>query len=66
VTIIVANGSWLASGEVRRALLGNPRVSGANLERVLKAVPKVELKQIAQMSPYRTQVRSAAKKLIGE
>ncbi len=65
VAIIVANGSWLASGEVRRALLSNPRVSGAHLDRVLKAVPRVELKQLSQMSAYRSQVRSAAKKLLG-
>jgi hypothetical protein len=66
VAIIVANGGWLASGEVRRALLSNPRVSGAHLDRVLRATPKAELKQIAQMSPYRSQVRSAAKKFISE
>lgn len=66
VAMIVANGGWLASGEVRRALLGNPRVGGAQLDRVLRATPKPELKQIAQMSPYRSQVRMAAKKLISE
>ena len=66
VAVIVANGGWLASGEVRRALLGNPRVSGAHLDRVLRATPKAELKQIAQLSPYRSQVRAAAKKLISE
>jgi hypothetical protein len=66
VAIIVANGGWLASGEVRRALLGNPRVNGVQLDRVLRATPKPELKQIAQVSPYRSQVRMAAKKLISE
>jgi hypothetical protein len=66
VATIVANGGWLASGEVRRALLGNPRVNGAQLDRVLRAAPKNELKQIAHMSPYRSQVRMAAKKLMGE
>jgi hypothetical protein len=66
VSTIVANGGWLASGEVRRALLGNPRVNGVQLDRVLRATPKSELKQIAQMSPYRSQVRMAAKKLINE
>ena len=66
VAIIVANGSWLASSEVRRALLGNPRVSGAHLDRALKATPMVELRQISQMSAYRSQVRLAAKKLLGE
>ena len=66
VAVIVANGGWLASGEVRRALLGNPRVNGVQLDRVLRAAPKTELKQIAQMSPYRSQVRMAAKKMLGE
>ncbi len=66
VAIIVANNGWLASGEVRRALLSNPRVNGAQLDRVLRATPKPELKQIAQASPYRSQVRAAAKKLIDE
>jgi hypothetical protein len=63
VNIIVANASWLASAEVRRALLSNPRVSGHNLERVLRALTKVELKQVAQMSAYRSEVRSVAQKL---
>jgi hypothetical protein len=66
VAIIVANGGWLSSGEVRRALLSNPRLNGAQLDRVLRATPKPELKQIAQMSPYRSQVRMAAKKLVSE
>ena len=66
VAVIVANGGWLASGEVRRALLSNPRVNGVQLDRVLRAAPKSELKQIAQMSPYRSQVRMAAKKMLSE
>jgi hypothetical protein len=64
VASIVANNAWLASGEVRRALLSNPRVAGVQLDRVLRAAPKAELKQIASMSPYRSQVRSAAKALL--
>lgn len=63
VGLIVANASWLASGEVRRALLSNPRVSGLNLDRVLRATPKLELKQVAQMTAYRSEVRAAAQKL---
>lgn len=66
VALIVANNGWLSSGEVRRALLGNPRVNGAQLDRVLRAMPKPELKQIAQASPYRSQVRMAAKKLLAD
>lgn len=63
VSVIVGNGGWLGSGEVRRALLSNPRVSGLNLDRVLRATPKVELKQVAQMTAYRSEVRAAAQKL---
>lgn len=66
VAVIVANGAWLASGEVRRALLSNPRVAGPHLDRVLKATPRNELKQLAASSPYRQQVRAAAKKMLGE
>ncbi len=66
VAVIVANGSWLASSEVRRALLSNPRVAGAHLDRALKATPKSELRQISQMTAYRSIVRSAAKKLLDE
>lgn len=66
VGVIVANAAWLSSGEVRRALLGNPRVAGPHLDRVLRALSKVELKQVAQMSAYRGQVRAAAKRLLGD
>lgn len=66
VSVIVANHAWLANAEVRRALLSNPRATGAHLDRVLKAMPRTELKQLVQASPYRTQVKAAAKKLLGE
>lgn len=64
VAAIVANNAWLASGEVRRALLSNPRVAGTQLDRVLRATPRPELKMIAAMSPYRSQVRAAAKRML--
>ena len=63
VGVIVSNGGGLGSGEVRRALLSNPRVSGLNLDRVLRATPRVELKQVAQLTAYRSEVRAAAQKL---
>lgn len=66
VTVIVNNASWLVSGEVRRALISNPRVSGQNLDRVLRAFPKNELKQVTQMSAYRSEVRSIAQRLCGK
>jgi hypothetical protein len=66
VSTLVMNAAWLQSAEVRRALLGNPRVSGVYLDRVLKATSRAELKQVVQASAYRSQVRLAAKKLLGE
>lgn len=66
VGTIVGNASWLKSPEVRRALLTNPRVNGPHLERVLKAMPRFELKQLSQASSCRQQIRAAAKKLLGE
>jgi hypothetical protein len=66
VNVIVNNAAWLVSGEVRRALLGNPRVSGQHLDRVLRALPKSELKQVTQMSAYRSEVRAAAQRLCGK
>lgn len=65
ITIIVANASWLASGEVRRALLGNTRVAGQNLDRVMRAFPRNELRQVAQTA-YRREVREAAQRIVGK
>ncbi len=65
VAIIVANAGWLAKPEIQRALLTNPRVSGAHLDRVLHAMPRGDLLRAAENSAYRAQVRSAAKKLVG-
>lgn len=66
IAAITGNRSWLSSGEVRRALLSNPRTTGIPLERVLQAMPRMELKQLVQVSPYRAQVKAAAKKLLGD
>lgn len=60
---IVANAAWLASPEVRRALLSNPRVGGAALDKVLRALPKTELALAARQTSYPMAVRQAAKKL---
>jgi len=66
LTIIVEHSGWLKSGEIRRALLGNPRVKSLHLERILRAAPPSELRQIASVSPYRPLVRSLAKRLLDE
>jgi hypothetical protein len=62
---IAGNAAWLSKPEIQRALLGNPRVSGPVLERVLKAIPRGELNLVATQASYRAPVRQAAKKLLG-
>lgn len=65
VAVVVSNAGWLSRGEVQRALLSNPRVTGTHLEKVLRAMPRNDLLKIVQQSTYRGQVRSTAQKLIG-
>jgi hypothetical protein len=65
VSVVVANAGWLAKSEVQRALLGNPRVSGVQLDRVLRALSKTELGRLAEQSGVRPQVKTAARKLLG-
>jgi hypothetical protein len=64
VELIVDNQSWVQQGAVRRALLGNPRVSGEGLLKILRATPKHELKVITKSTAYTAQVREAARKLL--
>ncbi|HVZ36394.1 MAG TPA: hypothetical protein VG963_28390 [Polyangiaceae bacterium] len=64
VNSIVSNAGWLADAGVRSALLANPRVSGASLDRVLRALPQAELSKVAEQTNLRQQVRAAAKRLI--
>lgn len=65
VQVIVANAAWLAAPELQRALLGNPRVSGPDLDRVLRAMSRPNLERIPALSSYRADVRQAAKRLLG-
>jgi hypothetical protein len=64
VQVIVANAAWVAVPEIQRALLGNPRVTGAALERVIRAVPKAELTRVATLTAYRAEVRTLATKAL--
>lgn len=61
---ILASGTWLAIPEVQRALLGNPRVAGAELVRVLRAMPRQALQTLQHQTAYRSVVRAEAKKLL--
>ena len=61
---IVNNGAWLQVPEVRRALLTNPRLGTDQIMRVLRLMPKHELKVAATTSAYTFAVRDAAKRMI--
>ena len=61
---IVNNGAWLQIPEVRRALLTNPRLGTDQIMRVLRLMPKHELKVAATTSAYTFAVRDAAKRMI--
>jgi hypothetical protein len=62
--IIVHNASWLSKGEVRRALLSNPRLTVPHAERVLRALPPAELRQLPTQTAYPPQVRALARKML--
>lgn len=61
---IVSNSAWLANAQVRRGLLTNPRIGRAQIGKVLRAMPKHELKLAPKQSIYGSAVREAARKLL--
>ncbi|MBL8680036.1 MAG: hypothetical protein JNK05_12755 [Myxococcales bacterium] len=64
VELIASNAGWLASGEVQRALLSNPRSSPAVISKILRMMPKHELARVPNQTAYPISVRSAAKEMI--
>ncbi len=60
---IVANGGWLQSSQVRRALLSNPRLTTEMIVKVLRLMPKHELKLVPSQTTYPTSVRTTARRL---
>jgi len=62
--IIVGNGAWLQMADVRRALLSNPRLGADQIPRVLRLVPKHELKLAAIQTAYPHAVRDVAKRML--
>ena len=64
--VIVGNGTWLQVPEVRRALLSNPKLSPDHITRILRLVPKQELKLAAAQTAYPHPVRDAAKRMLRE
>jgi hypothetical protein len=61
---IVENNTWIQAPVVRRALLGNPRISGEGIMKLLRITPKHELKAIYKTTTYSSQVREAARKVL--
>jgi hypothetical protein len=62
--IIITNNAWLQVPEVRRALLGNPRLATDQIVKVLRLTPKHELRLAAVQTAYPFAVRNAAKMLL--
>ncbi|CAN5789820.1 hypothetical protein BH11MYX3_BH11MYX3_07990 [soil metagenome] len=61
---ILANSAWLQIPEVRRALLSNPRLGTDQIMRVLRLMPKHELKIAGSGTAYPFAVRDVAKRLL--
>ena len=66
IELIVNNRGWLASPQVRRALLANRRLTKDMLMTVLRATPKSELKLMNKQTAYPALVREAAAKLLSK
>jgi hypothetical protein len=62
--LIVNNGGWMQIPEVRRALLSNPRLGTDQIIRILRLLPKHELKLAAIQTAYPLAVRDAAKRIV--
>ena len=66
IELIVGNGAWLQIPEVRRALLTNPRLATDHIVRVLRLLPKHELKLAGVQTAYPFAMRDAAKRILRE
>lgn len=64
IELIVGNGGWLQIPEIRRALLSNPRLGPDQIQRVLRLMPKHELKLAAIQTAYPFAVRNTARAML--
>jgi len=64
--IIWENGTWTRDASVRRALLGNPKLTADAIVKLLKQTPKHELKLLEKTTAYSMAVRDIARKLLRE
>lgn len=61
---IADNAAWARTPPVRRALLGNRRLSADAVAKILRLTPMAELKLIPKQTAYPLAVRDAAQKLL--
>lgn len=64
VELIVGNAVWLKSPEVRRALLANPRLAVDQAGRILRLLPKHELKLVPMQTAYAAAIRDIARRML--
>lgn len=64
--VIASHPTWTGAPEVRRALLANARLAPEHCTRVLRLVPKHELRLMPQQTAYPPAVRDAARRLLRE
>jgi len=62
--LILGNGTWLHIPEVRRALLASKRLGTDQIVKVLRFLPKHELKLATMQTAYPPAVRDAARRLL--
>lgn len=65
VEFIAGNNTWIAAPPIRRALLTNPKLNEEGALKLLRLMPKQELKLVGKQMSYSPIVRAAAKKLTG-
>jgi hypothetical protein len=62
--LIAGTTAWLRAPEVRRALLANLRLPADAVPRILRLLPKHELKLMPTQTSYPSSVRDAARRLL--
>jgi hypothetical protein len=63
---IAGHSAWLSAPEVQRALLGNPRSTGAIVGKVLATMSRADLVLVPQQTAYPQGVRMQAKKILAK
>lgn len=64
IEIILGNGGWIQVPEIRRALLGNPRLAAEHIPKLLRLLPRHELKLLPSQTAYPQAVRDWARRLL--